>query len=154
MRGEDSPLFVRPSDALGSPPHARGRLLGDAKDIKVHPDHPRMRGEDFGVARGRSIWPGSPPHARGRHLRFGDAPANPGITPACAGKTHVAERVGDPGRDHPRMRGEDFREHASPRLGRGSPPHARGRPRRSFVSFFPRRITPACAGKTIVVHST
>ena len=50
--------------------------------------------------------------------------------------------------DHPRMRGED---HVAPRFKetvQGSPPHARGRRRRTRGDFKPWGITPACAGKT------
>ena len=112
---------------------------------------------------------GSPPHARGRQKSHQRRIPNLRITPACAGKTITPGRSGTPGRDHPRMRGEDSasgpagrassRDHPRMRgedldgLGPewrygGSPPHARGRrvpdiARPSFLG-----ITPACAGKT------
>ena len=50
--------------------------------------------------------------------------------------------------DHPRMRGEDWLDLASPAHVSGSPPHARGRPIRSLAASGRVRITPACAGKT------
>ena len=70
----------------GSPPHARGRLRGETVEwdaVRITPacagktcvyarvcvcvgDHPRMRGEDSGIATFRIDYNGSPPHARGR----------------------------------------------------------------------------------------
>ncbi len=87
MRGEDLPVCAVMTARWGSPPHARGRPLQRPKHDGRHritpacagktpgrtsgkpppPDHPRMRGEDAGVAVG--VDP------------FG------WITPACAGKT-------------------------------------------------------------------
>ena len=66
MRGEDSASASLPTVSLGSPPHARGRLLAiglllhvlritpacagktdiGALDARTDADHPRMRGED------------------------------------------------------------------------------------------------------------
>ena len=107
-----------------------------------------MRGED-GIKNidGYSNF-GSPPHARGRlescHSHFDEL----GITPACAGKTAEGALVGAAREDHPRMRGEDAMEWVSDILGKGSPPHARGRPSRARSGDRLGGITPACAGKT------
>ena len=66
---------------------------------------------------------------RGEDLGCGaDLADQPGITPACAGKTTG--------------RSEDL----GPSIG--SPPHARGRPADALRHRRGRRITPACAGKT------
>ena len=70
------------------------------------------------------------------------------ITPACAGKTWKRPSAGHSGPDHPRMRGEDIRVIDIRYPGRGSPPHARGRPEQGGEAILLRRITPACAGKT------
>ena len=50
-------------------------------------EHPRVRGEDRPILRGR--------------------PCEIGNTPACAGKTYTTEREGTEWGEHPRVRGED-----------------------------------------------
>ena len=70
------------------------------------------------------------------------------ITPACAGKTSWGHGGGAGGRDHPRMRGEDDYTKPFRKGGRGSPPHARGRPANYDLLMQVGGITPACAGKT------
>ena len=148
MRGEDSIVYIQGAANLGSPPHARGRLLGGFVlfiDAGITPacagktglrtfsrclprDHPRMRGEDNVKTSNSMTVRGSPPHARGR-LRVNG---------------HEAQcRL-----DHPRMRGEDNREVSKTRFAQGSPPHARGRRTTRFAERRNTRITPACAGKT------
>ena len=108
-----------------------------------------MRGEDSFADFLTLLTSGSPPHARGRRA-VSILPRNAeGITPACAGKTEVEGHCGCSCRDHPRMRGEDFLANVSTRPPPGSPPHARGRRRRSSRVPPSGRITPACAGKTL-----
>ena len=91
---------------------------------------------------------GSPPHARGR-LEVGPTEERePGITPACAGKTSNLASTLCSTADHPRMRGEDTDSFERTVQCLGSPPHARGRPSRLSTPTTAGRITPACAGKT------
>ena len=71
-----------------------------------------------------------------------------GITPACAGKTHLAATLGNLETDHPRMRGEDAAWAWVRTCSVGSPPHARGRLHARPGDQGSDRITPACAGKT------
>ena len=107
-----------------------------------------MRGEDRCKSFPAASRFGSPPHARGRRVERSVCCIRPGITPACAGKTirsHLERRWR---RDHPRMRGEDRPSWATYCSGRGSPPHARGRPKSKAGWRTTPRITPACAGKT------
>ena len=92
---------------------------------------------------------GSPPHARGRREWTLAVPEPAGITPACAGKTHSGVVHCLLLRDHPRMRGEDSNCHSATQGQQGSPPHARGRQPHPDRPPFYRRITPACAGKTV-----
>ena len=108
-----------------------------------------MRGEDSLSRELNTIPAGSPPHARGRRVRYIFIILPTRITPACAGKTlmKLASRLKIP--DHPRMRGEDLLLGLSCRAALGSPPHARGRQREMSPSYASRRITPACAGKTL-----
>ena len=72
------------------------------------------------------------------------------ITPACAGKTDKEGRSLTDAQDHPRMRGEDEFTGIIDKMGKGSPPHARGRPVIVQGMQVRTRITPACAGKTSV----
>ena len=53
--------------------------------------------------------------------------------------------------DHPRMRGEDCGGLDMGVEAAGSPPHARGRPGFRTRGSSGCRITPACAGKTVVL---
>ena len=107
-----------------------------------------MRGEDVPGDERFVYKYGSPPHARGRRRRSGHQDWPFGITPACAGKTKNAFNIDENNGDHPRMRGEDIKNIQKDVAKAGSPPHARGRPRKGKVNDLHRRITPACAGKT------
>ena len=107
-----------------------------------------MRGEDGNVVITWWRRPGSPPHARGRRAGGEWAAGNPGITPACAGKTRVSAPASKEAGDHPRMRGEDADIVCVELMPAGSPPHARGRLPGATRTIVPGRITPACAGKT------
>ena len=127
MRGEDSCCQTRTGFFCGSPPHARGRPLGHGGGqhtgritpacagktgttptlTRLPRDHPRMRGEDPFTDSSISFFTGSPPHARGRRRNDAVCCVDPGITPACAGKTPYFRRGIPPSSDHPRMRGED-----------------------------------------------
>ena len=112
-----------------------------------------MRGEDLYSAQNMTDGTGSPPHARGRHsMRTQGFPAT-GITPACAGKTSRVNTALESIADHPRMRGEDVAEPKYPFPVIGSPPHARGRRQSMARRNAERRITPACAGKTLWNYS-
>ena len=95
---------------------------------------------------------GSPPRVRGKvhmarsGLRVGR------ITPACAGKSRSQSPQNQSQWDHPRVCGEKTAATARSRRCRGSPPRVRGKgdggePRRGQIG-----ITPACAGKSPLVH--
>ena len=87
-----------------------------------------MRGED--VERGRAaLAAGGPP-------------------PACAGKTSPICLRWDALWDHPRVRGEDSVSTATPSVGWGPPPRARGRHQGRGDQGHRGGTTPACAGKT------
>ena len=168
MRGEDTVEIEGMFAALGSPPHARGRLpygpfrsssiritpacagktVGPTSNLTVSSDHPRMRGEDVSHAFVLMKFLGSPPHARGRRRTNNRLRRKDRITPACAGKTFQLDQWQAGDRDHPRMRGEDPSSHGCSLNATGSPPHARGRRHLVGVVQGHIGITPACAGKT------
>ena len=93
---------------------------------------------------------GSPPLARGIHPVARWIRSGAGITPACAGNTEAKKEQKSRHKDHPRLRGEysplGDRLAAHP----GSPPLARGIHITDEIRFDPSRITPACAGNTII----
>ena len=171
MRGEDQTTADGKVAFRGSPPHARGRRRVVGCGVWCLGDHPRMRGEDFQPHFCELRRAGSPPHARGRRPYSQRRRRAVGITPACAGKTRAPRpttiRAGDHPRmrgedflptafatsrlDHPRMRGEDDLQSVVHFVAEGSPPHARGRRTHGRACFRRRRITPACAGKTLML---
>ena len=95
---------------------------------------------------------GSPPRARGKdsyasgHRRCG------GITPACAGKRLYNVASAEFIRDHPRVRGEKLIVLPLGVRQEGSPPRARGKDSTDGKIRCSRGITPACAGKSFIVH--
>ena len=108
-----------------------------------------MRGEDANPWSILRLSAGSPPHARGRLPLAHKVLGCDRITPACAGKTTLMGMVSASPWDHPRMRGEDHTCVPSRYTLGGSPPHARGRHVYHEHKIPGKRITPACAGKTV-----
>ena len=73
------------------------------------------------------------------------------ITPACAGKTTGAVIYICDGEDHPRVCGENRAGIMSLALVAGSPPRVRGKQAEEVFEERIKRITPACAGKTLLI---
>ena len=168
LRGEDCSASSTAFGDVGSPPLARGRLglsLDETNVMGLTPAcagktehhhqsapffraHPRLRGEDEPLTGSAQSELGSPPLARGRLLHGGIPQLNPGLTPACAGKTTIDLYTYGDTEAHPRLRGEDQQLMSDAEAHRGSPPLARGRRRRRRRGMFQPGLTPACAGKT------
>ena len=169
MRGKDHATRSSKLILSGSPPLARERrhrARYEKRRRRITPacagktsravarewadeDHPRLRGKDCILARGIIPQVGSPPLARERRNLSRRLCLMSGITPACAGKTWriYGHRVFS--WDHPRLRGKDPLTSISTRCFSGSPPLARERQTTLPRHGQGRRITPACAGKTI-----
>ena len=109
-----------------------------------------MRGEHLWVLRQPSTQVGSPPHARGTPNALTQTNFTSRITPACAGNTRQSNCFHFGNRDHPRMRGEHLSKKRTCDGHGGSPPHARGTPSCSCILLSVCRITPACAGNTVM----
>ena len=92
---------------------------------------------------------GSPPHVRGKGWSFTQSATKTRITPACAGKRPMHSISCLSCRDHPRMCGEKRGIRLPGSLGRGSPPHVRGKVDGCAQLWPFDRITPACAGKRL-----
>ena len=168
MCGEKSFYCVARMQLQGSPPHVRGKESNARRkgqkdgitpacagkscadyrsNIKVQ-DHPRMCGEKALILHFWGPPSGSPPHVRGKaNSRFFFSLIL-WITPACAGKRHIAAKWPDRCGDHPRMCGEKTAAFHRLHLVKGSPPHVRGKEASGIIKDDPSRITPACAGKS------
>ena len=72
-----------------------------------------------------------------------------GITPACAGNRSPTRWTGLPGRDHPRVCGEQKKCALFASMFSGSPPRVRGTGAGGEKMKLYERITPACAGNSI-----
>ena len=107
-----------------------------------------MRGEHRTCKPLESQVPGSSPHARGTLPAHGFGAGNAGIIPACAGNTDTPKAGHAESGDHPRMRGEHWRDILRTRAVQGSSPHARGTHNGLKLCEFVRGIIPACAGNT------
>ena len=75
-----------------------------------------------------------------------------GITPACAGKSRGDAVYNWRKRDHPRVCGEKCGSGTLGAACAGSPPRVRGKAVRCPCVIRGRRITPACAGKSLRVE--
>ncbi len=171
MRGKDYSDFFNCCHHRGSPPLARERpsprplvaikfritpaCAGKTGEDCFFPfyvkDHPRLRGKDCWRSLNASPRPGSPPLARERQTAPIGEEQHPGITPACAGKTCSDHYLTSIYRDHPRLRGKDLIGINNWLPDSGSPPLARERREFIVIVYSTLRITPACAGKTIIL---
>ena len=169
MRGKDHFLTSHDFPKSGSPPLARERptrltpsilasgitpaCAGKTTKFPIlkatSQDHPRLRGKDPKPHSLISYIPGSPPLARERHRHKRQRVCLHRITPACAGKTYKNRYFYKLIWDHPRLRGKDIYAENSIDEFIGSPPLARERLASLPKGSSTRRITPACAGKTL-----
>ena len=125
-----------------SPPHGGG----------LHPDHPRVCGENLHLIHIETSGAGSPPRMRGKLSPPTWWGGTPRITPAYAGKTIQSTCAICLTKDHPRVCGENL-PIPDKRLGTlGSPPRMRGKRSGMVSALCITRITPAYAGKTGVHH--
>ncbi len=149
-------------------PACAGTTEPSTRRARALPVHPRVRGDDPLPCAAIATCGGSPPRARGRQRRACARVPLERFTPACAGTTpavtprraatsvhprvrgdDVESRGGRGGLPvHPRVRGDDIADLIESSDLDGSPPRARGRPRRRVTATRARRFTPACAGTT------
>ena len=110
-------------------------------------DHPRLCGEKVTFPQQLISHKGSPPPMRGKVRRLHSVLARFGITPAYAGKSASTRSADRCMQDHPRLCGEKAGGVKMEIDVKGSPPPMRGKEFPSKISTYPRRITPAYAGK-------
>ena len=170
VRGTAIPVAKRSAE-YGITPACAGNRVPMATNTARSEDHPRVCGEQskaaFSAAR---IW-GSPPRVRGTAPRNGAKHLTARITPACAGNSYITNRIrtairitpacaGNSSvsppcaacrRDHPRVCGEQRYFPITLSISPGSPPRVRGTVQNISNDFKTGRITPACAGNSVLV---
>ena len=165
MCGEKKSCGLATSNRMGSPPRVRGEARYHAHLERITPacagrsslrvrlrvpvkDHPRVCGEkSFSYGFHLATF-GSPPRVRGEARGHAHLERKPGITPACAGRSHHGKTSARRRWDHPRVCGEKGTEKKS-RIGlSGSPPRVRGEVVYEGDLCNLARITPACAGRS------
>ena len=151
VRGKPSPHILHRGRRRITPACA-GKTLVIGLNITFSGDHPRVCGENIESFAFILSSQGSPPRVRGKQNRCNPPVSRPRITPACAGKTRTCTTTDSSCRDHPRVCGENQDMYDHRQLMQGSPPRVRGK-RLFYRAVSERRgITPACAGKTVVVR--
>ena len=112
MCGDHYQLLSTAMEEGGSPPHVRGPRLGHTEYtyyggitpacagttkpclllLLLVGDHPRMCGDHYQLLSTAMEEGGSPPHVRGPPNMGWKATFRLGITPACAGTTHIRRK--------------------------------------------------------------
>ena len=170
MRGEQIKAIREIIAPAGSPPLARGtvlpplvlcvlagitpacagnRYVGGMAAGGIW-DHPRLRGEQIRQDRECARSLGSPPLARGTGIPRTSTTTWFRITPACAGNSCFGVPLSSGHWDHPRLRGEQIADAEKYAKWAGSPPLARGTAARRHTRPLSCRITPACAGNSLI----
>jgi hypothetical protein len=119
----------------GSPPACAGTAVVHRYGGITTAVHPRVRGDGHQYLVPTTYADGSPPRARGRRGHHRSKPPTKRFTPACAGTAGGKARPCGRASVHPRVRGDGSPPTTTRDPLSGSPPRARGRPRRS-----PRRM--------------
>ena len=147
MCGEKNTADLMDWASEGSPPRVRGKekwLCRDHGQYRITPacagksselmsksgtsgDHPRVCGEKSPMVICAGCCKGSPPRVRGKGYVKATRASRRGITPACAGKSHLVTRRDDVIRDHPRVRGEKILSQSACLRSIGSPPRTQGK---------------------------
>ena len=136
----------------GITPACAGKRAEDVEANKIAKDHPRVCGEKILDKYGRLSVEGSPPRVRGKVFPIVIIVIADRITPACAGKSCQNQSKVCTIWDHPRVCGEKSILASVITRTLGSPPRVRGKVLISGRSNDCTGITPACAGKSCILH--
>ena len=155
----------------GSPPRMRGKVVSSrtilflggitpayagkrgrqACSIAGSEDHPRVCGEKARTLIVQDEPQGSPPRMRGKAGFLRASSFLTGITPAYAGKSFPTGCNSSLVRDHPRVCGEKCVLFDMVINALGSPPRMRGKVQLHLRCYSPFGITPAYAGKSLIL---
>ena len=150
MRGKDHVCDEVTKHFRITPAYAGKSLTSEQRD-KVLEDHPRLCGEKFQLLCHGHKDQGSPPPMRGKGSKSLMIATCFGITPAYAGKRKKIDVIFEGSEDHPRLCGEKFASPAPRVNGIGSPPPMRGKEVEGLAPPAGTRITPAYAGKRLLL---
>ena len=153
MRGKESAAAAL-SGILGITPAYAGKSVQNFLPACKPEDHPRLCGEkvfsqDFAFAT-----PGSPPPMRGKAASVKTMQSPPRITPAYAGKRYTPKQKKRCRQDPPRLCGEKIGGDTTDLQKAGSPPPMRGKEPERAAAYRPAGITPAYAGKSLLITDT
>ncbi len=109
-----------------------------------------MCGEKIEIFTKRTESVGSPPRVRGKGVGVDVEFRTRRITPACAGKSAGIFQAQLQAKDHPRVCGEKIEILMKRTESAGSPPRVRGKVPAADCKLLDDRITPACAGKSVL----
>ena len=151
MRGKVNEIIRTYHADRITPAHA-GKSLTLRCRSPIFRDHPRTCGEKRGCMGDTRISAGSPPHMRGKVQSMDFIVFVKGITPAHAGKRSANNFSWSVTADHPRTCGEKAIKLKNLSPVSGSPPHMRGKD--SFIKnpIIRKGITPAHAGKRLLLY--
>ena len=127
MGGEKCTSGTVRQQALGSPPHGRGKGLMDAELSNAVGITPARAGKRDASLLLEKLPYGSPPRGQGKVLAAGLHNLIDRITPAWAGKRGPGPVKLGRSRDHPRVGGEKYPRPLPPGTLQGSPPRGRGK---------------------------
>ena len=165
--GENTVAFVLTPTIIGSSPRGRGKLYHMGRLLccfglipawagKTWPfqvaclfawAHPRVGGENAGVAHTSDLEGGSSPRGRGKRVLSHPPPARIGLIPAWAWKTASASWPAFHQPAHPRVGGENADEDLMDLVDAGSSPRGRGKQPRVRQNLARRMAHPRVGGE-------
>ena len=149
--GENLSVLLLMIANLGSPPRMRGKPISPLTQSSMSRITPADAGKTSQNLQER-IQPMDHPRGCGENYHFVLLSfIQQRITPADAGKTPQLPPVYLSAWDHPRGCGENSSAQSLSVVFRGSPPRMRGKQRQRPFEFFQIGITPADAGKTLLM---
>ena len=166
--GENTSSHAVPNEVAGSSPRVRGKprrtwrscsprglipaCAGKTVEARSQASrawaHPRVCGENETTGPFSQQVTGSSPRVRGKPAPLHGGPRPHRLIPACAGKTCTCHQTRSAPRAHPRVCGENPEDGIRSFAVAGSSPRVRGKPHQALPARKPRRLIPACAGKT------
>ena len=151
--GEKPLIPFHTPEKYGITPAYAGKRQQEVGKLDQNKDHPRLCGEKWKFWLIYVSCSGSPPPMRGKVVVQPAEHFDQGITPAYAGKSFTDSICTVQNEDHPRLCGEKFTYLRAFFHFVGSPPPMRGKERFRNDQFGRSRITPAYAGKSLVVQN-